>query len=75
MLQFQSPSLSWIVTPLDVVEDIRSCLVVVSIHPLSLEHPQEALRGRIVGAAAHGTQMLPVTWWASRNRWYSSEVN
>ena len=59
MLQFQSPPLSWIVTPLDGVEDIRSGLrsrpVVLPIHPLALEHPKAALRCRIVGAAAYGT--------------------
>ena len=45
--------------PLDVVKDISSGVgsgpVVLPIHPLSLEHPKETLRCRIVGAAAHGT--------------------
>jgi hypothetical protein len=59
LLQFESPALSGIVPALDIVKDIRSCLgsrpVVVSIHPFSFEHADEA-RGRcVIRTAPHRT--------------------
>ena len=65
MLHVQSPPLTRIVTALDVVKDIRSglrsCAVVLPVHPFPVEHAEEALGGGIVGAAAdctHATSHL-----------------
>ena len=59
MLHVQSPPLSRIMTPLDVVKDIRSGLgsrlVVLPVHPFAFEYAKEALGRGIVGAAAHRT--------------------
>jgi hypothetical protein len=42
--------------PLEVVEQIRSCLVaravLAMVHALPLEHSEEALAGRVVGVMA-----------------------
>ena len=47
-----------IVTAFDVVKNIRSRLgsrlVVLAIHPFTLEHAKETLGGGVVGTAAHG---------------------
>ena len=77
LLHVESPSLTWIMTPLDVGEDISPGLgsgpVVHPIHPLTFEHTEEALGCRIVGVPT--ALMLQMIWWLSRNRWYASEVN
>jgi hypothetical protein len=59
LLLFQSPPLSRIEMPLDVVKDISPGLdsgsVVLSIHPLPFEYAKKTLRRRVIGAAAHRT--------------------
>jgi hypothetical protein len=57
LLHVQSLPLARILTPLDVVKDIGpgfgSCLVVLTIFPLTFKRPEEALGRGVVGAAAH----------------------
>ena len=76
MLHVQSPPLSWIVAPFDIVKDIGpgvgSCPIMLSIHAFTFKDSEEALGGGVVRAAPHCTHAADHLV-RFENRWYSCE--